>query len=539
METLTITNLGGPLTRRNTGDIKSGLAKFENSWGYDPYSKPGNLTWMEQPTSILSGQGGNGGPIVAMKQRTEGITGATTYVYAINSTGTGDELYKIQAISGSNPNFDSPSLIGTLSDASFGQGASIEFYGSTEKIWVGSNEMVQKINFSGSGATSILGTSSYFSTADPRPLKTFLGKLYFGNGPNIGEIDSTELMVTGTKLSPGLPSGMYVRDLDTTSDGNYLQITATRGQSEQSPLGDVNPGLSLSESYKFYWNGIDAGVTSFEHYPGIRLTTNVVIGSNNNTFGYDQNGLGVLNGQQKILTLPKNQAPLHGATFSTSNMLGFATVEYEESAVRSRGAIYNYGQYDNEVQPGLYRLLRHNGVAQDHVLAVPTVVNVSNLVYSHPFIVTQSSIASVAKMYFSTVEGSVASGSASHQHKLWRFPTVPTGMGSIVAGTYETQTQMFSKKAKIGEVRVYTEPLIGGNDFVVDLIGSGGSVMAGGSQRFQVATGSVATGTDMVQFNPAMAPTYALGVRITNSSVTGVANWTANKIEVDYSEAGR
>ena len=63
--------------------------------------------------------------------------------------------------------------------------------------------------------------------------------------------------------------------------------------------------------------------------------------------------------------------------------------------------------------------------------------------------------------------------------------------------------------------------------------------MAGGSQRFRVATGSVATGADMVQFNPAMAPTHALGVRITNSSVTGVANWTANKIEVDFATGGK
>ena len=46
MTTLEINNLGGPLTRRNNGDINSGEARFETSWGYDPYSKPGNLTWM-------------------------------------------------------------------------------------------------------------------------------------------------------------------------------------------------------------------------------------------------------------------------------------------------------------------------------------------------------------------------------------------------------------------------------------------------------------------------------------------------------------
>ena len=81
--------------------------------------------------------------------------------------------------------------------------------------------------------------------------------------------------------------------------------------------------------------------------------------------------------------------------------------------------------------------------------------------------------------------------------------------------------------------------MVGGNDFVIDLIGSGGSVISGGSQRFQVATGSIVAGTDMVHFNPAMAPTYAVGVRITNSSVTGVANWTGRKLEVDFDPAGK
>ena len=543
VETITITEFGGPLTRRNDGDIKSGLAKFATSWGYDPYSKPGNLTWMEQPTSILSGQGISGGPIVAMKQRTEGATPFDTYVYAVKNSNTDDELYKIQVIQNTgtdNPNYDSPSLIGTLVNVNFSQGAGIEFYGSTEKIWIGSDDVVQKINFTGAAATSIAngGPSSYLGTS-PRPLKTFLGKLYFGNGPNIGEIDSTELMTTATKLSPGLPSGMYVRDLDTTPDGNYLQITATRGQVEQSPLGSSAPGLSLSESYKFYWNGIDDAATSAEHYPAMRLTANHVTGNNNNTFGYDHNGLGVLSGQNKLLTLPKNLAPFTGATFSISNMLGFANVEYDDSAAESKGAIYNYGQYDDETTSGLYRLLRQDGTAQDNVLSIPTAITVSNLVYSHPFIATQGSIASTAKMYFSTVEGSVVS-SANYSHKLWRFPTVPTGLGSVVAGVYETQNQLFSKKVAVKEIRLYTEPLVGGNDFVIDLIGSGGSVLSGGSQRFQITgAGSVATGTDMVHFNPKIAPTYALGVRITNSSVLGVSNWTATKLEVDYDLGGR
>ena len=75
--------------------------------------------------------------------------------------------------------------------------------------------------------------------------------------------------------------------------------------------------------------------------------------------------------------------------------------------------------------------------------------------------------------------------------------------------------------------------------FIIDLIGSGGSVIASGSQRFIVGASSVAVGTDMVHWNPGIAPTYALGARITNSSVTGVVHWTATKLEIDYLPGGK
>ena len=65
----------------------------------------------------------------------------------------------------------------------------------------------------------------------PRPMVNFLGKIYFGNGANIGEIDSGETITTATKLSPALPSGLVINDLDITPNGNYLQITASRTNS--------------------------------------------------------------------------------------------------------------------------------------------------------------------------------------------------------------------------------------------------------------------------------------------------------------------
>ena len=534
-QTLTITNLGGPLTRRRTGDINSGLSRFETSWGYDPYSKPGNLTWMEQPSSILT-LTGSAGPIVAMKQRSES-SGNRVYAIANNRN-----LYQVTLNSGSSPGFelDTPSVIGTLidmgSDAMFENGGDIKFYGSTEKIW-SSSRGIQKINFDGSGVTSIAGTEA---SGIPRPMETFLGKLYYGNANNIGEIDSTELLVTATKLNPALPSGLYVSDLDVTPDGNYLQITATRNRPDLNfnPLGTAQPDQSMSESYKFFWNGIDEGVTAGESYPGIQLTASEIIGENNNTFGYGQSGLDVLLEGKKDLTLPNNLPPFPGATFGASNMLGFATIEYVPNDTRYRGVVYNYGQYDKETQSGLYRLLRFNAATSgSDVVVIQSAKNVSNYIHAHPYRAIPGSVAASGKMYITTTEAS-ALGSPVGPHRILKFFTNPVGVGSIVAGTYETQTQLFSKKIKVGEVRFYTEPLVGGNDFTIDLIGSGGSVMANGSQRFQVATGSIATGTDMIQFNPAMAPTYALGIRITNSSITGVANWTGNKIEIDYSEGG-
>ena len=526
-KTLTITELGGPLTRKNTGDVNSGLAKFETSWGYDPYSKPGNLTWMEQPTSILTWTGSQG-PMMAMKQRTESDVNLV-YGFSANAN-----LYRITVNSSTNPNVDSPSVIGAVTPGAIDRGADIIFYGSTEKIFISGDTSIEKVNFDGS-SPSVIGT---FASAAPRPMATFLGRVYFGNANNIGEIDSTEVITTVSKLSPALPSGLNVRDLDVTPDGNYLEIIASRTTAAY-PAGSSNDRTSsgAADSLKFYWNGIDDSVSASENYPGLVLSSNVVHTGLDHTFGYDSSGSALFTGSQKLISLAGAVTPHPKSAFSIGNILTFATAEYEQSSQRFRAGIYQYGQYDEESPKGLFRLLRQNAPIRDDILTVSSAVNVSNTLYAPEFYDYTNEISGTGKMYYSTNE-EVADGATAVVQKLYRFYTSPLGISSIVAGVYETQTQMFSKKSKISEVRIYTEPLIGGNDFIVDLIGSGGSVIAGGSQRFQVATGSVATGTDMVHFNPGMAPTYALGVRITNSSVTGVANWTANKIEVDYSEGG-
>ena len=539
MPTIEINNLGGGLTRRNNGDINSGLARFSTSWGYDPFSKPGNLTWMEQPSSILTSvTGGTNNFIIAMKQRS---TGSILSVYAIDGT---RRLHRVRVDDTNNDvaDLDSPSIVGALPGTftpDFARGTGIVFYGSTEKIFYGDgNTVLAKVDFEGTNPSTISSTDSVIG-AVPRPMAVFQGKIYFGNSNNIGEIDSTELITTGAKLSPALPTGVVVRDLDVSPDGNYLQLmTSNNGTFED--FANIDTTLeSVVDSNKFLWNGIDTGATAVQKFGGTFLTANNTFNDKNYTFGYDQRGGGIFLGQEKKVSLPNSLSPHHSAVFSSGNMNYFMTPERDESTLTFRGALYGYGQYDDETPAGLFRFLRVSaGTAGNEVRAIPGCIPVSNLLYLPGYFAYSSSIAGSAKIYFTTVENNADLSLTNTIGRLWRHRIVPTGVGSIVAGVYETQTQLFSKKAKIGEVRLYTEPLVGGNDFTIDLIGSGGSVIAGGSQRFQVATGSVATGTDMVHFNPAMAPTYALGVRITNSSVTGVVNWTGRKLEVDWEPAG-
>src|SRR3990167_8933910 len=179
-KTLVITEFGGPLTRRADGDINSGLAKFDSSWGYDPYSKPGNLTWMEQPVSILSLAGATS-IIGIMKTRTTSANPSLGYVYSIDG---GSRLRETQVNSTTNADLDSPSVMGTLARAANPvRSMGMVFYGSTEKIFYGDDDGIQRINFDGSSPSTI-GMVSSITTTVPRPMTTFIGKVYFGNGNN-------------------------------------------------------------------------------------------------------------------------------------------------------------------------------------------------------------------------------------------------------------------------------------------------------------------------------------------------------------------
>lgn len=530
--TLVVTNFGGPLVRKRDGDLNSGLARYDTSWGYDPYSKPGNLTWLEQPTSILTTG------LVTMVAMSNYASGQSTFVHGVDSQSS---VYQITVSNGTNPNVDTASVIGAAPGANeWDNGAGITKYGATiERLIIGGDSAVVRVNTDGS-SPSVLSGLSGFNNNRPRPLVQFLGKVYFGNGNNIGEIDSTNTVVTMTRLNPGFPFDAYVQDLEVSPDGNYLIITVN--DMLLGSAGFDGGSIAVTEnrvgtSRKFYWNGIDASYTAQEKYDGLSAFANVSYSDKSYLLGYDLGGAAIFAGSEKIVSLPKVRSPYPTAAFSTSNMLSFFSPEYDDSDGKLKTAFFQYGQYDNETSKGLFRLLKQEAQVRNDIKSIPAALNVSNLVYAASIVGATNHIGGASKVYYSTVESN-SQAPANLLGKLWKFSLNPTGSGSVLAGVYETQTQNFSKKVNVKEVRLYTEPLVTDNSFTVDIIGSGGSVLSGGSQIFTVGT-NVTSGEDVVKFNPATAPTYAVGIRITNSSVLGTKNWTGVKLEVDVVPAGK
>lgn len=529
MATITVNNFQGRLTRYENGDINSGLAKYATTFGNDPFSIPGKLTWFEQPTRIDSAESVITDLIVAARPRLES---GITYVYAVGHTG---RVYKIQVNSPPtfNPNFDSPVLLATLTVGAptFKYAASINFFGTTERLYIGHDLGFTRLNFDGTNETWVGTVNSVYTTGVPRPAVNFLGKLYGGNGTNLVEIDPTPSVLSYGKLSPAFPVGTQVRDIDVAPDGNYAQVVVSRiAQNDTTTATQDTTNLSSADSYFIKWNGVDAGYTSYNPYNSYSLNANTSFGPYSYTFGYDLGGAAVYSNGQKVITLPDSLSPHINALFSTGNMVGFLAPEQSQSVLKA--SLLMYGQYDNEIPEGLYRPFRISATAQTDIIQAPLCVIVSNLFFGSSSAGYANNRVGSAKIYFSTFETDAAPTS---KYKLYKFTTVPTGSGTAIAGVYETQTQIFSQKMAPKEIRLYTEPFVANNAFTVALIGSDGEIIPNSSQTFTVGT-NIAVGDDFCWYNPAVEPLQALGIRITNS---GSANWRCNKMELDYRGAGK
>lgn len=528
MPTTVITNFGGRLTRINNGDINSGYAKYLTTSGNAPFSKPGQLTWYEAPIQIDAAGSVITDLIVAGKERVES---GISYVYAIGHTG---RLYKIQVNDPItyNPNYDNPVLVTTLTSNSptFTRGGSMDFYGATEQIYIGHDKGVTKINFDGTSEAFVGSVGTWVQNV-PRPFAQFVGKLYVGNGDNIAEIDTTATVTTYGKLSPSFPDNTQVRDLDTSLDGNYLHAVVTRlALPDITVTTQDTTFLSNAESYIFRWNGVDLGYTAYDSFPSFSLNANTIFADFQFTFGYDISGAAVFNPVRKLLTPVFTQAPLPNAVASNGSLIGWGTPEFVQGF--QSACHFLYGPLDNEVSTGWWRTFRMSATGSEtDVIRIPFHMIVSNFGIGASNNGYFAGVFGSGKFYFSTLE---ASSAPTTKYKLYRFFATPTNVLPVISGTYETQTQLFSKKQAVKEVRVYGEPWVASNSFTIDIIGSAGTAMTNGSFTF-TAGSNINVGDDRCWYNPGIEPTYAVGIRITN---LGSTNHTISKIEIDHESAG-
>lgn len=529
-KTLVVDNFRGSMTAYQDGDINSGLSYVVTVSGQNPFPKPGNLTWSNDKEQIDVAGAVVTDLIMAGKERVES---GILYVYCVGHTG---RVYKIQVNDPTtfNPDYDNPVLLTTITSGSptFTRGGFIDFFGATERIYIGHDKGVTRIDFNGANETAITGT---WTQTVPRPLKQFIGKLYVGNGENIAEIDSTATVTTSTKLSPGFPTNSQVRDMDITPDGNYLQIVVS-----QLALGDITIGAQDTSvtanqgSYIFKWNGTDTGYTAFDTFPSFSLSSNTTFGPYQYTFGYDLFGAAVYNPVNKLLSIQEVVAPLPNSVFSTGNLVAWMSPLYFDGVMETD--LIMYGSMDFEIGPGYWDTFFTTATSPEtDIVQTPFCMPVSNFGFGSSSNGYTDNIFGTSKLYFSSLETSATPTTAYRLYKLVITTSPSAPSGTVMAGVYQTQNQLFSKKITVKEVRVYGEPWVAGNSFTIDLIGSGGTAITNGSKTF-LAGSNLTVGDDFAWYTPDPAPTYALGLSITNE---GETNHVITKIEVDYDVGGK
>lgn len=554
MEPIVITNFSGRLTRILNGDLNSGFAKFTNSFGYDPFSKPLNLTWLERPANIS-------GPItdlpLAGKIRFIGETDPTAYI-----VGSKGKIYRIQISSSSSPSVHSVTgVFSVLSGgATYTKGASMDFFGTasaTGQIYVGSDSQVNRINFDGTN-DAIVGNAANYAVNVFRPLKKFAGKLIFGNGVTIGAIDATATVTSSvigisasigniySQLNPPPPIDSRIRDLEVSPDNNYLLMASSDTDYESISTGSTPNQLNSvpSESRIMYWNGSDQGITAATTISSNLLNALQTYLQKNHYFTSDSFGAGINNENQKLFTLLNNKAPFPNATGVNGNFIFWSAPERRtvSGTVRNVSVMYYFGSLDGESPSGLWRMFLepsgalHQGNVAEMPLNMLVATQYSDLNSAQSSVIT----AGVGTHYYSVREISNNGVQDGSVLSLKRFHVPPRGSDTISSGVYETQTQLFSKRVGISQIRVYTEPTIAGNAFQLDLIGSDGNIIDNGTFTYTFVAGSDETkmqgALERINFNPGTKTLYSLGIRITN---TGTTNMTIKKIEIDYTDEGK
>ncbi len=539
-QTIVIDNFSGRLTRSVNGELNSGQAKFASSWGYDPFSKPGQLTWCKGPAPFYNNADGL---VLASVSRVES---GVIQTYALTNAG------KIIKFSGTGY---SATVIVTLSTGSptFTYGGSIVFFGATDTLYVGHDKGVTKVKTDGSSEAQVgtWNSTQFTPIVTQRLLVQFGQYLYASNSDpsvtyanNLAQITSAGTVNSYAILSPSLPTGTYIRDLDLSKDLIYMLISSSDIPSELlAPVNDAG-NSSSGDSALYMWNGVDTGVTAGESLPSFGTTALQSFSGNQTMFMYDTFGSSLFSGGRKVATLENNKSAMPNATATTGNFLSWVCPEVvrnpDTGTYTMVGSMYYFGTLDDTMGPGLYRMFRQSSA-----------IGASGVVYQMPWnsfstsrylsVNTTPTISEIANgvHLFSWIDYSGSGGSTLNRY--YAFDVAPSDtFSNPTLGVYETQNQLFSKKISIKQIRVYTEPTLANNGFQVDIIGGNGKLVTNGTFTYSFASGSDITrlqgSLERINFNPSCQDLYSVGIRVTNS---GSANMTINKIEVDWDYSGR
>lgn len=532
IQTKVIDAWNGRMTRFRDGDMNSGKANYYTSWGFDTFEFNGTLTFSQGTTDITGGVITD--LVLAGKIRVES---AITYLYCIGHTG---RLYKIQVnkTSTHTPDYDTPVLLTTLTNSqTFKFGASIEFYqgSGTEKLWIGHDTGLTKINFDGSAETNL--TNASFVNNVPRQLFQFIGSLFFTNGSNLGAVDVSEAVSSYTKLSPGFPANTTARDIRNTADGRYLVTVITRNPPGDNTLVVPNASeIAAMPSELIYWNGTDTAATSSTSFPSFTQTAYYTFSDFEYVFGYNIAGFALAT-PQKVIFLPEfENSPHPNAVGSSGDFMGWATTLFDPATGHTNAVLDLYGTIDSETPVGLYRqMIKTSTLTDGDVVRVPFYSAVSLSYQSgssagyYNAVTNPLGEVGSGKTYFSTLE---YDGATTH-YGFYMFKNVQDFLTSTNTGVYETQRQAFSGKIKPTQIRVYFEPVPadGITSFQTDFVGIGGIVISGTTKTFAPVT----TDGDTLRASIFCEPQSYLGLRITN---TGSYSPFIHRVEIDYTQFG-
>ncbi len=524
VHTIVIDNFTGALTRNFKGPLNSGLATTD-SYGYNPFISPKNLTWGPAPTDITAALNGL---LLDGKTRVEGTS---SYLYGITNTG---HFVKI------NTSTDAITDLATLSTGTptFNYGASLYLFNN--KVWISNDKGLSRIDFDGTNETQV-GTwdSSHFIQSTYHPLMEFQGLLLVGNttdgtSTNFGTVDSTNLITTYSKSAPAFPVGTYVHDIDVFPDFSYVVFSVSSIPNLQiQPFQDLINSYT-GDSYLFRWNGSDAGITSGLTLPNFGITSLNYFGENAFTFMYDFFGAALYDGSKKLITLAGYQSPLPNASTSTGNFIVWASNT-------GQNFITMYGSLDQESPTGYWQLARQrapNGPASTGLVTnVPFMSFVGNQVYSIASGLHQNLVAN--KLYFA--QQSVDSADTTF-NRLYSV-NIPNFFNSSITPSptiYYSQKQIFEKKISVSQFRVYCSATIAGNSFFAYLQDQDDNII--GELDYTYTAGADITklqgSLTRINQNVSSPPVDSLQLVIEGSN-NATSNMKINKVEIDWSYAGK